>query len=229
MRRAFVFAVIGALGLGCLPEPKKRDPAPQAATSAEDASAVSTEAIAYAIAGPSASGRIAAARAEMLVQVDCLTCHDSLLLEQQRLGGPQWHSIVKRMQGWGSQVADKDVAGLSAWLTERYGPDAGAFTPKPIDASEVTERIAPLPDEGFGGGDPVRGAEAFRTYCIGCHGADAKGGSVGIKLVDSPIVTRAPDIVKTIRTGRGRMGAFPSIEDADIRAIIAFLRSRKAD
>jgi mono/diheme cytochrome c family protein len=151
------------------------------------------------------------------------------LLEQQRLDEKQWTPIVKRMQSWGSQVADKDISGLSAFLAERYGPDAKPFTPKPIEASALAERFAPLSDEGFGGGDPVRGAEAFRSYCIDCHGADAKGGSVGIKLVDNPILARAPDIVKTIRTGRGRMGAFPSIGDADIRAIIAFLRSRKSN
>jgi len=207
---------------GCLPEPGKREPAPS--VDASDADVVDTAAIAHATAGPVASGPVAVARSEFLLQLDCLTCHDELLLRQQRLSARQWRAIVGRMRTWGAQVPDRDVEGLSRFLEERFGPDAGAFEPSSIRKADYEAKIAPLPDEGFGGGDPARGKIAFRKYCIDCHGADARGGSLGIRLVDSPLLGRAPDIVKTVRSGRGRMGAIASIEDGEIRDIIAHLR-----
>lgn len=220
---AFLFASV----LGCSPEPKKREAPPSEV--ARDASVIDIEAIAYATAGPSASGPVAVARSEMLLSLDCLTCHDELLLKQQRLSAQQWHETITKMQKWGSQIAERDIPGISEFLAERYGPNAGAFVPKPVAIAELQAKIGALPDEGLGGGDSVRGKSTFQKYCLDCHGADAKGGSLGIRLVDSPLLSRAPDIVKTIRTGRGRMGPVLSLEGAEIRDIIAYLRSKQRE
>ncbi len=226
MRRSLL-ALLLWLGLGCLPEPKKREPPPS--TEAKDTSLIDTAAIAYAIAGPSASGAVAVARSEMLLRIDCLSCHDELLIAQQRLWTAQWLTINQQMQLWGSQMADKDLEGFSAFLAERYGPENAPLEPARISVSELQERYAPLPDEEFGGGDPVAGKKAFRTYCLDCHGHDARGTSLGVKLFDNPILRRAPDIVKTIRTGRGRMGAVLSVDDNEIKNIIEFLRNLKTE
>lgn len=220
-----LFAVVLALVSGCLPEPKKREPSKS--EMAADASVIDTAALAYATAGPIASGKVAVARSEMLLGLDCYTCHDELLLKQQRLTAEQWRSAVEKMQKWGSQIADRDIPGIAAFLAERYGPDAGAFDPEPMTASAYQASIASLPDEGFGEGDAARGKGTFQKYCLDCHGADARGSALGIRLVDSPLLSRAPDIVKTIRSGRGRMGAVLSIEDGEIRDIIAYLRSKQ--
>ena len=46
-----------------------------------------------------------------LLQTRCLTCHDSRLIEQQRLTAAGWARVVEKMIGWGATVSanEKDV------------------------------------------------------------------------------------------------------------------------
>jgi cytochrome c oxidase cbb3-type subunit 3 len=72
------------------------------------------------------------------------------------------------------------------------------------------------------------GAELYQQNCSVCHGADGAGG-VGIPLNLPDFLAVASDdyLRRTLRLGRpGRvMPAFPELDDAQINAIVAYIRS----
>ena len=74
-------------------------------------------------------------------------------------------------QGAGGMLTDKQIDALVSGIRSWARPDAlGDQTPPPYTAT------AP--------GDPQRGADAYRTYCSSCHGANARGGSKASSIVD---------------------------------------------
>jgi hypothetical protein len=166
------------------------------------------------------------AMAEMLVTSDCLPCHDNLMLEQQRLTPKQWGAVVKKMQGWGSLIPAENVDMVVAYLSKRYAPDAAEFNVPQVPIADVAARFSSSPEGAFGGGDPRRGETLFKEVCVTCHGPDAKGAAIGIVLVDRQILQRPADFANVVRKGRGRMPGVPSYGDADIAAILAYLRER---
>ncbi|MEW6648294.1 MAG: c-type cytochrome [Pseudomonadota bacterium] len=72
------------------------------------------------------------------------------------------------------------------------------------------------------------GAELYAQNCAVCHGADGRGG-VGVPLALPSFLPSVSDdyLIATIRHGRpGRvMPAFSQLSDAEVRAIVAHLRS----
>lgn len=72
------------------------------------------------------------------------------------------------------------------------------------------------------------GAELYAQSCAVCHGADGRGG-VGVPLALSSFLPSVSDdyLAATIRHGRpGRvMPAFSQLSDAEVHAIVAYLRS----
>lgn len=52
----------------------------------------------------------------------CLVCHQTDIIEQQRLGRAAWAREVEKMMRWGAIVADGDKSPLVEYLAERYGP-----------------------------------------------------------------------------------------------------------
>lgn len=78
--------------------------------------------------------------------------------------------------------------------------------------------------------DPVRGADVYNRYCIGCHGVN------GISVVpNAPNFARKeslmqPDfnLLSSIKAGKNTMPAFFGIlSDNDIYNVIAYLRTLK--
>lgn len=71
------------------------------------------------------------------------------------------------------------------------------------------------------------GKALFNQYCSACHGSDGKGG-VGVPLSLPSFINGVSDeyLKRTIRYGRpGRiMPAFPSFSDAQVNAIVAYVR-----
>src|SRR5258708_19293610 len=49
--------------------------------------------------------------------------------------------------------------------------------------------LAPPSYVAQGLGDPQRGADAYRTYCSSCHGADGRGGSKASSIVNGSYLT----------------------------------------
>ena len=203
-------SLLAALALaGC---PSKSD-APPGAGAATD-SAAKADAAASATTGN--------ADAKVLVAQACLSCHTEQMLAQQRLTQPQWTKTVTKMVGWGANLDATEVAPLVAYLSATYGPDAGPYAVQTISADDALAELAPTPDAPFPAGDPDKGKALFIDKCSGCHGQDARG-SIGVLLIDRPILYRAADLAKMVRKGRGKMLPI-ALSDADVGDVLAHLR-----
>jgi cytochrome c oxidase cbb3-type subunit 3 len=71
---------------------------------------------------------------------------------------------------------DLIVEGIRAWAK----PDALGGQIPPSYAAQVA-------------GDPQRGADAYKTYCSSCHGADGHGGSKASSIVDGSYLALVSD------------------------------------
>jgi len=86
-------------------------------------------------------------------------------------------------------------------------------------------------------GDPQRGADAYRTYCSSCHGADGRGGSKASSIADGSYLALTSD--QQLRTiviaGRPELGAPDWRSDVegqpmsppDISDVVAWLSSQR--
>jgi cytochrome c5 len=52
----------------------------------------------------------------------CLTCHESDIIEQQKLTPTGWTRSVEKMMRWGAQISDADKQPLVDYLAVRFGP-----------------------------------------------------------------------------------------------------------
>jgi len=76
------------------------------------------------------------------------------------------------------------------------------------------------------------GAQRFMEYCAGCHGADGKGGDKAPPLISpSGRVNRSDsDLFRIVHDGtRGGMPPFAQIGDANIQAVLQFLRTLESN
>ena len=115
---------------------------------------------------------------------------------------------------------DALVRGIRSWAKPNALSDA---TPPPY--------AAPAP------GDAQRGADAYRTYCSSCHGADGRGGSKASSIVNGSYLALVSD--QQLRTiviaGRPELGAPDWRGDVegrpmsaqDISDVVAWLSSQR--
>jgi len=87
-------------------------------------------------------------------------------------------------------------------------------------------------------GDPQRGADAYRTYCSSCHGANGRGGSKASSIVDGSYLALVSD--QQLRTiviaGRPELGAPDWRDDVEgrpmsaqeISDVVAWLSSQRS-
>ncbi len=78
------------------------------------------------------------------------------------------------------------------------------------------------------GSEAGQGAQRFMEYCAGCHGADAKGGDKAPPLFSAagPLNRSDSELFRMVRDGTNRgMPPFAQIGDANIRAVVQFLRN----
>ncbi len=99
-------------------------------------------------------------------------------------------------QSAGGMLTDKQIDAIVSGIRSWAKPDAlGNQTPPSYKAK------AP--------GDPERGANAYRTYCSSCHGADGRGGNKASAIVDGSYLALVSD--QELRTiviaGRPELGA----------------------
>jgi cytochrome c2 len=161
-----------------------------------------------------------------LVVNNCLCCHDEQLLAQQRLTPKQWAAVVKKMQGWGAPVEPENVEALVKYLSATYSMTTPRYVPVPIDVASAGAEFVALPDGIFKGGNADKGRALYQTACQSCHGEDGHGTAKGMNLVDRPLLWRANEFAATTRAGRGRMPSFGTLQNGDIAALLAYLRSR---
>lgn len=157
-----------------------------------------------------------------LMKNACLSCHSEEMLAQQRLTEAQWTKVVTKMVGWGANLEPKDTGALIAWLSQRYGPDAGPYAPATIDVAAASAELAALPDGPYANGNAEHGHAVYTERCSGCHGADARG-HIGVRLIDRPFLYRASELAETIRRGRGKMTPI-ALSDPEIADVVAHLR-----
>lgn len=92
----------------------------------------------------------------------------------------------------------------------------------------VTTETAPA------AGDAQAGQSHFGNYCARCHKLDGTGGNIAgmgevPNLTSSELQSRVSDgdIAMTIMNGKGRMPPVANLDVAQIRALIAYVRSIK--
>ena len=99
-------------------------------------------------------------------------------------------------QSAGGMLTEKQIDALVSGIRSWAKPNTlGDQTPPPY--------TAPAP------GDPQRGADAYRTYCSSCHGANGRGGSKASSIVNGSYLALVSD--QRLRTiviaGRPELGA----------------------
>jgi cytochrome c oxidase cbb3-type subunit 3 len=127
-------------------------------------------------------------------------------------------------QSAGGMLTEKQIDALVSGIRSWAKPNAlGGQTPPPY--------IAPAP------GDPQRGADAYRTYCSSCHGANGGGGSKASSIIDGSYLALVSD--QQLRTiviaGRPELGAPDWCGDVegrpmsaqDISDVVAWLSGRR--
>jgi mono/diheme cytochrome c family protein len=107
---------------------------------------------------------------------------------------------------------------------------AGNQTSDQQDLSEV---------ERFTGGDPEHGAQLFKRYCAGCHGADGRGGADTFmphiaNLTKKDYIEYLPDgflftVISEGGAAVGKSGYMPSwksvLSEQDIKDVITHIRT----
>ncbi len=127
-------------------------------------------------------------------------------------------------QSAGGMLTERQIDALVRGIRSWAKPNALRDTTPPPYA-------APAP------GDAQRGADAYRTYCFSCHGADGRGGSKASSIVDGSYLTLVSD--QQLRTiviaGRPELGA-PDwrgdiegrpMSPQDISDVVAWLSSQR--
>ena len=69
-----------------------------------------------------ASAAPALSAVEGSYQRACLTCHDTDIIEQQKLSRTGWTRSVEKMMRWGAAITDADKEPLVDHLSSRFGP-----------------------------------------------------------------------------------------------------------
>lgn len=218
--------VLSFLGTALLCAACKSDkPSPASAPGASQAASTSVAPSASASSAPIVSE--AAGRA--LVTSNCLSCHTEEMVAQQRLTAKQWEKVIKKMHDWGSPVEPENVEPLIAYLAATYNPATPPYQVPTLSASAAAAMLEPQPDGAFAGGDAKRGSTSYHDLCATCHGEDAHGAALGVNLVDRPLLYRADDFTRVIRSGKGRMPAFSeaSVPDKQIADVLAHLRAKR--
>ncbi len=162
---------------------------------------------------------------------NCLMCHGEDMTSRQRLTPKQWAAEVEKMVGWGAPLPPDRKQPLIDFLAEAYPTAAPSTTPDRIDPAAVAaldRQDTPIADGPVAHADAARGAALFASHCASCHGAEARGGEIGINLVARPILAREGDFRAILREGRRRMPGFAPALDAEGPAqLLAWLRGRR--
>src|ERR1700741_3949238 len=127
-------------------------------------------------------------------------------------------------QSAGGILAEKQidaiVSGIRLWAK-----------PNAVGNQTLPPYTAPVP------GDPQHGADAYRTYCSSCHGADGRGGTKASSIVDGSYLALVSDqqLRTVVIAGRPELGAPDWRGDVegrpmsaqDISDVVAWLSSQR--
>lgn len=94
-----------------------------------------------------------------LVRSQCLSCHESDLIVQQRLSKTGWTRELEKMIRWGTVVKDADKEPIIEYLTRHFGPRPLRVATVPVSASADAASVD-------------RGRAVFENRCLSCHEID---------------------------------------------------------
>src|ERR1700757_1163749 len=127
-------------------------------------------------------------------------------------------------QSAGGMLTEKQIAAIVSGIRSWAEPNA-------VGNQTLPPYAAPVP------GDPQRGADAYRTYCSSCHGADGRGGTKGSAIVDGSYLALVSDqqLRTVVIAGRPELGAPDWRGDVegrpmsakDISDVVAWLSSQR--
>ena len=125
-----------------------------------------------------------------------LAIADDTVIRRTAATGVPGTSMPAFAQSAGGMLTDKQIDALVRGIRSWAKPDAlGNQSPPSYTAQDL--------------GDPQRGADAYRTYCSSCHGADGHGGTKASSIVDGSYLALVSD--QQLRTiviaGRPELGA----------------------
>jgi cytochrome c551/c552 len=163
----------------------------------------------------------------------CLICHSvEYVTTQPPLPGSFWAASVKKMRDkFGAPLPEAQIEPLVSYLTKHYGVDTN--TPAG-SAPAGTATASPAPDLP---GTVIQGEAIAGKYgCLGCHSASAKLVGPAYKDIaakysqDGQAAARISEQIR--KGGSGKWGStimppFPSVTDAEIRALAEWILSRK--
>jgi mono/diheme cytochrome c family protein len=125
----------------------------------------------------------------------------------------------------GGMLTDEQIDILVSGMRSRWARDAAVIgaSPPPY-ASETT-------------GDPNRGAEVYKTFCISCHGPEGKGTEKSGSIVDGSYLALVSDqsLRSTVIAGRPELGhpdwrnCVPGrpMTPADVTDVVAWLSAHR--
>ena len=160
---------------------------------------------------------------------DCLMCHGTAIVNQQRLTPAQWKAEIQKMVGLGATVPDDDLAGIQAYLEASFGPNNLGRAERISFQAKGQGELESVP-EPLAMVNADQGRTVFAEQCAKCHGADARGGEPGQNLVESVALLAVEPFQKVVREGRRKMPGFTGvISDNEARHILAWLRTLNYD
>ena len=110
-----------------------------------------------------------------------------------------------------------------------YGSEALVRNPSlSIFNAPASQQSKPAPAAALSA-DASRGQALYRTYCSGCHAAEAKFGPIQSSAEFQAKYADDKAIVAVIRNGRAPMPSFPdqNLSDGDLADLIAYVRTLK--
>ena len=153
-----------------------------------------------------------------------LAIADDSVIRRMATNGVPGTPMPAFAQSAGGMLTNKQIEALVGGIRAWASPYAlGDQAPPPYRA--------PVP------GDPKRGADAYRTYCSSCHGADGRGGSKGSSIVNGSYLALVSD--QQLRTiviaGRPELGApdwrgdvdGPPMSPQDISDVVTWLSGQR--
>jgi quinoprotein glucose dehydrogenase len=108
--------------------------------------------------------------------------------------------------------------GGAEWGGSAFDPDTGLLY---VNANEMAWTGALAPNVPPSGGRPL-----YLRHCAACHQDDLQGAPPQMPSLVG-IGSRVPEaeMVRVIRHGKGRMSGSPSLSDAEVAAIVEFLKT----
>lgn len=175
-------------------------------------------------AGAAGSSELPPGPSRDLVYATCQTCHGlETLNESAGIGRDEWNSVLSSMQQYGLQVTPENRKKILDYLATYLGPHPPPSSP----ARAPTTRP-----------ETANGSVLFATQCVACHQANGQGvaeyypplaGNRDLFLdrifpVYVLLNGLSGEIMVEGKTFNGQMPSFSYLADADIAALVNYVR-----